>query len=183
VSQSLIFDAYTAYLALHRVVLVGWTVYDGPQPTFPTDQLMALVGCDDPLAGGMVTAVDNGDQQWEALGESSRLETFTIYSTLVVWSGDADFPGLRALAQSGVDALGAALRPPPHGVGDVTLGGVLATGGGTFPGLDSFPSMQQFLSAGGVGWCGLSVTRLQQVSSTEGTAVHVGTALSCTARV
>ena len=161
--QTLIFDAYEAYLALITTAVPTFTVYDGPQPTLPTDQQMVLVGVADPLATGMVLAVDTGQQDWQSLGASERLETFLIWSTLVVWSGDNDLPGLRATAKTAIVAIAAALRPPPAGTGDAMLGNVL--------------------NEGGNGWCGLAVTKVEQVQTVDGTALHVQFALACTAYI
>jgi len=162
-AQTLIFDAYNAYLTLVQTACPTWTVFDGPQPVLPTDKQMILLGVDDPLTGGMQLAVDAGQQDWESLGAGARMETFTILSTLVVWTGDNDLPGCRASAKTALTAIAAALRPAPGGTGDAMLGNVL--------------------NLGGTGWCGIGVTRMSQIQEGAGVALHVQFALACTARL
>lgn len=168
-TETLIFDGYDAYLTLIETALTpsGFVVFDGPQATMPTDKKMVLVGVDEPRVGdgGMSLAVDAGTQEWESLGAYSRMETFTILSTMVVWTGDNDLAGCRAVAKAGINIIGVALRPAPYGSGDAMLGNVLNQNGG------------------GTGWCGLAVTRLQQISDPAGVALHVQFALACNARI
>jgi hypothetical protein len=165
VTDTLIFDAYTALLAIVTAAVPDFVVYDGPQPVLPTDLRMALVGCSDALGGGPQRSADQGVQEWESLGASSRMETFTINSTLIVWTGNNDLPGCRATLKTAVNAIGAALRPPPHGTGDGMLGNVLNQNGS------------------GTGWCGFAVGDMTQIQLAPGPAVQVQFSVLCTARI
>lgn len=164
-SETLIFAAYDAFLDLIRTALPDLTVFDGPQAGYPDDESFIVYGTDDPIIDGPHTAVDAGVQDWESLGAQSRMETFAIWATLVNWSGDDDYTPLRAAANSQVRAIGQALRPPPHGTGDAMLNNTLNQAGN------------------GVGWCGLTVTRMRQMNTNAGIAVHVPIMLACTGRL
>lgn len=176
-SQTLIFDALTAYIADITAALPSITVLDGPQVIFPTDTDFVVVGADDLLTTGMVTAVDNGNQQWEDLGAFTRRETFTIGSTYVAWTGATDAGALadcRARAQASIVAIAASVRPPPAGTGDGML--------------------TNTLNEVNTGWCGLYVGRLLQVAESPeqqedgsysggGMAIHVPFYLDCVAYI
>lgn len=164
-TDTLIFDAYASHLAIVTAAVPTFTVYDGPQPVLPTEKRIALVGCSDPIGGGPQRSVDLGTQDWESLGAYSRMETFTINSCLIVWTGDNDLAGCRDLLKAAVTAIGAALRPPPHGTGDAMLGGVLNQGGA------------------GTGWCGFAVGDMTQSQLKSGSAVQVQFSVLCTARI
>lgn len=165
--QTLVFDAYDAYLDLHKTTWADLAdkdaIYDGPQPVIPTDPVYAIIGCDDPTIDGFMTSVDQGNQEWESLGASARMETFTIWSTLVAWTGDNNFPALRAEANTRITDLGVALSPPPRGTGDAMLNNVL--------------------NSGGVGWCGLTIARFRVKADPDGFALHILYSLACTARI
>lgn len=155
-----IFAAYNAYLAVIKTALpdmdAAGAVFDGPQPKYATNIDFVVVGCADPLADGMVLAVDSGQQEWITLGpQRPRDETFVIYSTLITWTGDNDLPGCRARADAGLSAIEAGVRA------DLTLGGAL-----TNP-----------------GWCGIAVTQMGHTQYTSGTALHAQFALACRARI
>lgn len=175
--QTLIFDAIDAYIADITTALPGIPVLDGPQVLFPTDSDFVVVGADDLLGNGMVTAVDGGDQQWEDLGAFTRREVFTIASTYVAWTGSTDpvaFADCRARAKTSLTAVGASLRPSPAGTGDAMLSSTL--------------------NRGRAGWCGMYVGRVQQISNGPvdngdgtyepgGTAIHVQFYLDCVAYI
>lgn len=164
-TDSLIFDAYTALLGIVTTALADFSVYDGPQAVLPTEKKMALVGCSDPIGGGPQRSVDQGTQEWESLGAYSRMETFTINSCLIVWTGNKEFSGPRDALKAAVNAIGAALRPPPHGTGDAMLGGVLNQAGT------------------GTGWCGFAVGDMTQIALPGGPGVQVQFSVLCTARI
>jgi hypothetical protein len=156
-----IFDAYTAYLELIRTAVGdNATVYDGPQPVTPTDFDFIVVGADEVVVDGMVTSVDAGQQDWIDLGAYSRDETFTIPSMYVSWAGSTDLAACRARAEAQIAAIESALRPSPAGTGDGMLNGALAAGTR-------------------YGWCGVSITRLQQIQAAEGAATHTQFVLAC----
>lgn len=163
--NTLIFDAYTAYLAIITAAVPDFTVYDGPQPVMPSDKKMVLVGVSDATGGGPQRSVDVGAQDWESLGAAARMETFTINSTLIVWTGDKGFVDVRATAAAAINAIGAALRPPPHGTGDAMLGNTLNQGGT------------------GTGWCGFVVGGFDQIQFSGGPTVQVQFHLACNARI
>lgn len=169
-----IFDAYTAYLALITTALptlaAAGTVYDASPITIPTEQDFIVVGTDEVSFGQgrgsfLVTSVDSGTQDWIDLGAYSRDETFTIPSMYVAWTGDNNLADCRARAAAQIALIETALRPPPAGTGDGMLNGTLA-----------FPNTRY-------GWCGISVTKLQQISDQDGTAVHVQFTLACRAGI
>lgn len=169
------FDALTALIADITTALPAITVLDGPQAVFPTAQDFVVVGADDLLVQGMVTAVDNGQQEWLDLGAYHRKEQFTIASTYVAWTGATDtgaFADCRARAKASINSIGTSLRPPPAGTGDAMLNGVL--------------------NQVNVGWCGMWVGKILQVSeasleledgstSQGGSAIHVPFYLDCVA--
>lgn len=175
--QTLIFDALTAYIADITAALPTISVLDGPQVGFPTAEDFVVVGADDLLTQGMVTAVDNGTQEWQDLGAFNRRETFTIASTYVAWTGATDtgaFADCRARAKASIQAIAASLRPPPSGTGDGMLSNTL--------------------NRGRAGWCGMYVGKLLQVSeaaleledgttSQGGSAIHVPFYLDCVAYI
>lgn len=173
--MTLIFDAYTAYLADVTATVSPILVLDGPQVVWPTDQDFVVVGSDDLLTTGMVVAVDNGGAAWEDLGAMTRRETFTISATYVAWTGSTD-PGAladcRARAKASIDLIGASLRTPPAGTGDGMLSNTL--------------------NQVRAGWCGMYVGKLMQIASASiefddgttsqpGTAIHVPFYLDCVA--
>lgn len=154
-SQTLVYDAYEAYLAIIKAAVpANVTVFDGPQPIWPTEASYVAVGVPDPMQDGVQTAIDSGSQDWESLGAGSRQELFTIWSSLFVWSGDVTFPTLRATSKTILADIHAALRPPPAGTGDAMLNNTLNQGGN------------------GTGWIlGLAVTRVQLLQDSNGAAV------------
>jgi hypothetical protein len=164
-----IFDAYTNYLALIATALptltAAGTVYDSSPVTIPTEQDFVVVGVQDLVTEGLQTSVDAGQQDWIDLGAYDRDETFTIPSVYVAWTGDNDLAGCRARASAQISLIESALRPPPAGTGDGMLNGALA------------PPNTRY------GWCGVSITRLQQVADQDGTAVHVQFVLACRAGI
>jgi hypothetical protein len=164
---SKIWDAYTAYLAIHNTALPvlasAGAILDGWQPQIPTAKDFVIVGCDDPLNDQLTVAIDNGTQDLFEIGNFIRDERFTIASTYVAWTGDNDFAGCRSRAQASISAIESAVRPTStYGTGDGMLNNTLNTI---------------------VGWCGIEINRVQQFQDEDGTAIHVLYTLSCYARV
>lgn len=151
-----IFAAYNAYLAIIQTALpAGFQVLDGPQTGYP-DQDLVIVGCQDPMAGNDLIAVDTGAQNWITVGPPQhRDETFIIWATYVAWTGDNDFPSCRARADTNISLIETAVRA------DLTLGGAL-----TNP-----------------GWAGIAITQMKQVLAQRGVALHIQFALACRARI
>lgn len=164
-TSSRIFAAQNALLALAQTTFADTTVivYDGPQPTVPTQKDYLVVGCDDVLGSDMVQAVTSGAQEWLSISASQKNETFSILSTYVTWTGSNDFSILRANASTNIGLLEAALRPP---LGDTRLGTPASPG-----------------PLGPPGWCNLAIRDTQVIADKDGTAMHVVLSVDCWTRI
>jgi hypothetical protein len=152
------FAAYNGLLTAVQTALPAVKVYDGPQAAFPTDLDFVLVGVQDPLSTGMKLAVDTGATDWAGLMNYAgrpRDETFTIWSTMVDWTGDDDLPTCRSRAETQIAAIETQIAA------DLTLGGAL-----TQP-----------------GWARLYVNSLEQIADTGRWAIHTSFAVACRARI
>ena len=155
------FAAYNGLLTLTKAALpaldaVG-AVYDGPQPTLPTDKDLVIVGCQDPFSEGPTLAVDAGQQDWVAVSPPPRPrnETFTIFNSLIAWTGSNDLPGCRTRAETNIGLIETAIA------NDLSLNGGL-----TLP-----------------GWASLSVVSFTQGQATTGSLLVVLFAVACRARI
>jgi hypothetical protein len=112
VALPLVIDATVALLP----TLPGWsgvTVYDGPQITGDTPHNYATVGyVDGEDFGGTFEAIPLLGDLLEEVG--------SLRSELVCWTGDVDFPAMRARAFALFNAWNAAVQD------DVSLGGKVA---------------------------------------------------------
>lgn len=170
-TSSRIIPAYNAFLALVQGVVPSMTaslptrtvmVYDGPQIELPTEQDMILIGVLDPLTSGMITSID-GTSEWVNVGAQTREETFTIHNTYVGWSGDNDFPGLRARMDANLGLIETQLR---------TIAGI---------GLNGALIAPQAVNS--TGWCGLGMTAMEAVQYPQGCVLHMKFDLACYARI
>jgi hypothetical protein len=155
------FAAYTGLLAAVKTALpaldaIG-AIYDGPQAGIPTDPEFVLVGVPDPTNDGPYRSIDGGQQDWAAILANNlrpRDESFIIFSTLIISSGDDDLADCRSRADTNISAIETQLR------NDLSLGGALNT---------------QYLK----GWCGLTVQSVDQFRD----AVHVLFSVACRTRI
>ena len=112
VALPLVIDATVALLP----TLDGWsqvTVYDGPQVTGDSPR--------DYVTVGFVDGEDFGGTFEPVAGLGDLLEeSGSLRSEIVCWTGDTDFPAMRARAFGLFNAWNAAVQ------GDVTLGGIVA---------------------------------------------------------
>ena len=112
VALPLVIDATVALMP----TLPGWSqvvVYDGPQVTGDTPHEYVTVG--------FVDGEDFGGTFEPVAGLGDLLEEAgSLRSEVVCWTGDVDFPGMRARAFALFNAWNRAVQ------GDVTLGGVVA---------------------------------------------------------
>lgn len=170
-STSRIFSSLNALLGVVQDAFstTSVVVYDGPQPTIPSDQDFWIVGCDNVLSEGMIQAVTNGTQDWISSGanDPDKQEAFTLLSTYVTWTGDNDFPTLRSNAAANIGLVEAAIR---LNIGPDDPDGMLGTH--TAPG-----------PLAPTGTCNLSIRDVQIVSDPNGTAMHVVVGIDCWTRI
>lgn len=157
---SLMLAAYDELLTVFTAALPdGFTIYDGPQVALPVDQDMLLYGVQDPTAPSFSVAVSGASQDWADLGALNRDQSFSIWSTLIAWSGAPDDLAVcRRRLKTNFALLGNALREPAN----VGLNGVL----------DEI-----------AGWCGIADTQYQQIQTQEGCAAHLQFIVQCQARI
>jgi hypothetical protein len=165
------FSSYNAILFQIRAALpllanVG-DVFDGPQGgTIPTDKDLVFVGCDDPLTSSTVLAIDIGQQDWMSIPDVSKMESFLIWSSYVAWTGDDnDFASCRARAEANIALIEAQFWANRTG-GPNAPDGKLGTNSKPGP-------------LAPTGWSNFYVSRLQQIATPAGPAVHIPFAIAC----